>query len=303
MPKFQLKWILLLSLSLVWGSSFILMKKGLVGLTPLQLGALRTAFASIFLMSFGFKGVFKIKKEQWKWMVTSGFLGTFFPAFLFAFSETEIDSAIVSILNSTVPILALIVGFLLFRVHATKNQIAGVFIGLLGSIFLIFSGATVNGDQNYFYALLPLVATTMYAINVHVIKQHLQNIPVLALTTGCFSVLLIPSLVVLFFTGFFSTEVLTDETVQVSILYIGILAVLGTGIAKILFNRLVQVSNPTFTTSVTYVIPIVALFWGVLDGEKFTLIQVLAGAVILIGVYLTHKKRKNKGEAVFQTSK
>jgi len=173
MQQSHYKWLYLVSLSLVWGSSFILIKKGLVGLTALQLGALRTVLAAVFLLIIGFNSVKKIKKEQWKWIGVSAMLGSFFPAFFFAFAELEIDSAIVSILNSTVPILSIIIGFLIFSVQSTKNQVIGVFVGLLGSIFLIGSGATLNTNQNYWFALLPLAATTMYAFNVHVIKRHL----------------------------------------------------------------------------------------------------------------------------------
>ncbi|MDT0295265.1 DMT family transporter [Mesonia ostreae] len=294
MQQSHYKWLYLILLSLVWGSSFILIKKGLVGLTALQLGALRTALAAIFLLIIGFRSIKKIKKEQWKWIVVSGLLGSFFPAFLFAFAELEIDSAIVSILNSTVPILSIIIGFLIFSVRSTKNQVIGVFVGLLGSIFLIGSGATVNTHQNYWYALLPLVATTMYGFNVHIIKKYLQEVPALSITVGCFIILLFPSLAVLYFSGFFKTELLQQPEVQVSIGYIAILSVVGTGIAKILFNRLVQLSNPVFTTSVTYLIPVVALTWGVLDGEIFSFWQAVSGIVILIGVYFANKKRRVK---------
>jgi len=294
MQQSHYKWLYLILLSLVWGSSFILIKKGLVGLTALQLGSLRTALAAIFLMLIGFGSIKKIKKEQWKWIAVSGLLGSFFPAFLFAFAELEIDSAIVSILNSTVPILSIIIGFLIFSVQSTKNQVIGVFIGLLGSIFLIGSGASLHAHQNYWYALLPLVATTMYAFNVHIIKKHLQELSALSITVGSFIILLFPSLVVLYFSGFFEAELLQQKEVQVSIGYIAILSVIGTGIAKILFNRLVQLSNPVFSTSVTYLIPVVALTWGILDGEIFSFWQAISGIVILIGVYFANKKRKVK---------
>jgi len=294
MQQSHYKWLYLIALSLVWGSSFILIKKGLVGLTAMQLGALRTVLASVFLLIIGFNSIKKIKKEQWKWITVSALLGSFFPAFFFAFAELEIDSAIVSILNSTVPILSIIIGFLIFSVKSTKNQVIGVFVGLLGSIFLIGSGATLNTDQNYWYALLPLAATTMYAFNVHIIKRHLQEIPALSITVGCFTILFFPALLVLYFSGFFQAELLQQEEVQISIGYIAILSVVGTGIAKILFNRLVQLSNPVFSTSVTYLIPVVALTWGILDGETFSLWQALSGIVILIGVYFANKKRKVK---------
>ncbi len=290
----QLKWIYLVALSLVWGSSFILIKKGLLGLTPLQLGALRTFLAGIFLLLIGARSLSKIKKQQWKWIAVSAFLGTFFPAFLFAFAELKINSAIVSILNSTVPILSIVFGFLIFKIRSTKKQVTGVAIGLVGSILLVSSGAKMNDSQNLIYAFLPLVATSMYAINVHVIKRYLQDIPALSITVGCFTVLMIPATLVLFFADFFTAENFNDSSTQTAIGYIAILSVVGTGIAKILFNRLVQISNPVFSTSVTYLIPVVAFGWGILDGEQFGFLQILSGGIILLGVYMANRKKKIK---------
>lgn len=298
MNQNQLKWVYLISLALVWGSSFILIKKGLVGLTPIQLGALRTFLAGIFLFIIGPRSVRKIKKPQWKWIAVSAFLGSFFPAFLFAFAETEVDSAIVSILNSTVPILALLIGVVFFKISATSNQTLGVIIGLVGSISLILAGASINENQNYWYALLPLVATTMYAFNVHIIKRYLQEIPVLSLTVGGFLILMLPSVVILWQSDFFTAETLQNKTTQLSIGYISILAVVGTGIAKLLFNRMVQISTPVFSTSVTYLIPVVALSWGILDGEVFNWLQALFGLVILLGVYFANKKKRKTKKPV-----
>ncbi|WP_121665868.1 DMT family transporter [Mesonia aquimarina] len=298
MKQSQLKWVYLVCLALVWGSSFILIKKGLVGLTPIQLGALRTFLAGLFLISIGSRSVRKVKKHQWKWVAISGCLGSFFPAFLFAFAETQIDSAIVSILNSTVPILALIVGMLFFKISSNSNQALGVIVGLIGSVGLILAGASINENQNYWFALLPLAATTMYAFNVHIIKRYLQEIPVLGLTTGSFIVLLIPSLIVLYLSGFFDWDYLQQDATQISIGFIAILAVVGTGIAKILFNRMVQISTPVFSTSVTYLIPVVALSWGILDGELFNWLQALSGLVILLGVYFANKKKRKTKKPV-----
>lgn len=288
------KWLYLIILSLVWGSSFILIKKALIGLTPMQLGALRTLFAGTFLLLVGFRSLKKIKKHQWQWIAISAFLGTFIPAFLFAFAETEIDSSVASILNSTTPIMALIFGALLFGIRATKNQLLGVFIGLIGSLLLIYAGADVNPDQNYWYAILVLLASVCYAFNVNIIKRHLQEIPAMAIAAGNFLILMIPAGVVLLFTGFLNTETLHNEKVHLSIGYLVILALVGTGVAKVLFNKLVQISTPVFASSVTYLIPVVALLWGFMDGERFSIWQGGAAIIILLGVLLTNRKPSNK---------
>ena len=292
MPKQHLKWIYLCLLALVWGSSFILIKKGLVGLTALQVGSLRSVFASLFLLIIGFKSLKHIKGKQWKWIAFSGFFGTFFPAYLFSFAETEIDSAIVSILNSTTPLLSMLVGIALFEAAFVRKKFVGVMVGLAGTTALIWSGATVNPDQNYWYSLLVILASLFYGFNANVIKKHLQSLPALAITTGNFMVIAIPALVVLAGTGFFSAEVLTAPDVPLSLFYIGILGVIGTGAALIVFNKLIQISDPVFSTSVTYLVPIVALSWGILDGEKFTLFQLLSGVIIIVGVLIVNSRNK-----------
>lgn len=284
------KWLYLIILSVVWGSSFILIKKALVGLTPMQLGALRTLFAAIFLLLIGFRSLKKIRKHEWKWIVVSGFLGTFIPAFLFAFAETQIDSAVASILNSTTPIVTLILGAVLFKIVFSKNQLIGVIIGLVGSLLLIWTGADVNPNQNYWYSTLVLAASVCYALNVNIIKRYLQEIPPMAIAAGNFIILLIPSFLVLVFSGFFQLEFIDNTALQISLGYLVILSIVGTGVAKVVFNKLVQLSTPVFATSVTYTIPVVALLWGLLDGERFTIFQAGATAFILLGVLLTNRK-------------
>lgn len=292
MPNRHLKWIFLITLALVWGSSFILIKKGLVGLSALQVGSLRTVFAALFLLVVGLPSLKKIRAHQWKWIAFSGFFGTFFPAYLFSFAETEIDSAIVSILNSTTPLLSMLLGVFIFEAPFIKNKFIGVMIGLAGTTALILSGAAVNPDQNYWYSLLVIVASLFYGLNANVIKKELQTIPALAITTGNFMVIFVPALLVLATTGFFSSEILVQPEVQLSLLFVAILGIIGTGAALIVFNRLIQISDPVFSTSVTYLVPIVALGWGILDGENFTLVQLFSGGLILLGVVVVNKKNK-----------
>tara|TARA_B100001146_G_scaffold225185_1_gene247407 strand:+ start:1955 stop:2824 length:870 start_codon:yes stop_codon:yes gene_type:complete len=283
------KWLYLVVLSIVWGSSFILIKKALLGLSPLQLGALRTLMAGTFLLLAGFSTLKKISKGLWKWIAISGFLGTFIPAFLFAFAETEINSAVASMLNSTTPIMALIFGGLVFGIPFSRNQFLGVIIGLVGTCLLIYLGAELNPGKNYWYAGLVLIASVCYAFNVNIIKRYLQEVPALAIAAGNFLVLMVPAFLVLWFTDFFSDERLQQETLLPALGYLALLALVGTGVAKVLFNKLVQISSPVFATSVTYMIPIVAVLWGIVDGEQFGVGQIAAAGVILLGVYLANK--------------
>lgn len=288
MESKQLKWIYLMGLALIWGSSFILIKKGLIGLSALQVGSLRIIFAAIFLLLIGFKSLSKIPKEKWKFIAMTSMFGTFVPAFLFALAQTEIDSSVSSILNSLTPLNTLILGALVFGVSFERRQIWGVFIGLVGSVLLVLNGAMNHPDQNYYYAILVIIASICYAINVNLIKRFLSDLSPLSITTGNFLVLLFPSLTILYLSGF--SDVVHVEKVQQAVLFIMILGVLGTGIANILFFKLIQMSSPVFATSVTYLIPVVAFFWGLLDNEMLTPVQFFGAFIILIGVYLSAKK-------------
>jgi drug/metabolite transporter (DMT)-like permease len=284
------KWFILIILSLIWGSSFILIKKGLIGLTPLQLGALRIVFSAIFIFIFGFHTLKSIPTNKWKWLIISGFIGTFFPAFLFAFAETEIDSSIASILNSLVPLNTVLLGFAIFKIASTKRQIIGVIVGFIGTALLIGSGAQLNPQQNYLYAGFVLISGVMYGLNVNIIKRYLQDVKALGIAFGNFAAIIIPAFIVLVFTDFFKAETFQNPIVVTSIGYIVLLSAFGTALAKVLFNKLVQMATPVFASSVTYLMPVVAVGWGLLDGEGFSVWQVLATMLILLGVYLANRK-------------
>jgi drug/metabolite transporter (DMT)-like permease len=282
------KWLYLITLSVIWGSSFILIKKSLLGLTALQLGALRTIISGFFILLIGAYKLKHLTKEEWKWIIIGGLLGTFFPAFLFAFAVTEIDSAVASILNSLTPLNTVLLGYFLFNIYFSKKQIMGILIGLLGTIILIGAGMQLNPNQNYFYTFLVIAATFMYAINTNIIKRYLQDTSALAIAAGNFTIVIIPAFIVLLYTGFFKLEVLQQPELKKAMLYVIILALFGTAMAKVMYNKMVQMSTPVFASSVTYLIPIVALFWGLIDGENFNLIQGIGAFLILLGVYMAN---------------
>jgi drug/metabolite transporter (DMT)-like permease len=289
MKFYQSKWFYLILLSIIWGSSFILIKRSLVGLTDYQVGASRIVITSIFLFSIGFKSVKQIKKKHWVWIGISGFVSSFFPPFLFAMAQKHIDSSIASILNSFTPLATVIVGVVLFKIFSSKRQIWGVFIGLIGTVFLIVAGSELNQNQNSWYSLLIIIATLGYAVNVNIIKRYLSDISALAVTTGNFIFVFLPALVILYFSGFFET-VFDSEEMQISLGYVAILSLFGTAFAKVVFNKLVQIASPVFASSVTYTMPIVAVVWGLIDGEAFSFWQVIAAGIILLGVYLANRK-------------
>ena len=284
------KWSYLVILSLIWGTSYILIKKSLEGFSPIQLGAVRIVLATIFLFIVGFRSMRNITRKQWKWVFFSALAGSFFPIFLYAFAQTEIDSGIASILNSLVPLFTMIVGFFAFRILFTGKQLAGVLVGLLGAGLLIFLGADINPNQNYWYAGLVILATICYALNANIIKSKLQDVSPLAIAVGNFAIMLPAAILILFLSGALSEEVTSGPYFLSSLVYLTILCIMGTVVAKVMFNRLIQISSPVFSVSVTYLIPIVGVLWGLADGEIFTLRQLLASGIILLGVYLVNKK-------------
>jgi len=288
MKATQSKWIFLIVLSLIWGSSFILIKKGLLGLTPYQLGSLRIIFAAIFLLIIGFKSLKNIKQQQWKYIALTAMMGTFFPAYLFSIAQKHIDSSINAILNSLTPLGTLILGALVFGLTFQRRQFFGVIIGLFGSALLILSGAANHPGQNYWYAVLSIIAAMCYAVNVNLIKKYLSDLSPLSITTGNFVVLLIPAVIILSFTNFL--EVVYLPEVKSSMLFVGVLAIMGTCVANVIYFKLIQISSPIFASSVTYMLPVVAFFWGMLDGEMLSPVQFLGAFIVLIGVYLSARK-------------
>lgn len=284
----QSKWLILAVLAIVWGSSFILIKKGLLGLTPIQLGAVRIFVASIVMLCIGWKHIPSIPKNKWKFLFASSMYGIFFPAFLFAYAQTQIDSTISSILNATTPLFTLFLSVLIFGISAQKRQYFGVAIGFIGSLMLILSGAIVHAEQNYWYALLAVLACVLYALNINWIKKFLSDLTPIQISMGSFTCLLPCSIIVLLNSNLGATVHL--ETTQMSIIYTAILGICSTGLASLLFYRLIILSSPVFASSSTYLIPVVAFVWGVFDHESIHISQLAGALVVLLGVYLSSRK-------------
>tara|TARA_B100000029_G_scaffold290353_1_gene283954 strand:- start:203 stop:1078 length:876 start_codon:yes stop_codon:yes gene_type:complete len=283
------KWIYLISLSIIWGTSFILIKKALIGLTPVQLGSLRIIFSSIIIFAFAWNTLKVITRKEWKWIIISAFLGSFFPAFLFAFAETEIDSSVASVLNSLVPLNTVIIGAIVFKIASSKKQIIGVIVGFIGTYLLIDKGIQLNPDQNYLYSGFVILCSFLYGFNVNIIKKYLNEVPPVAIAAGHFSVIFIPAIIIFLLSDFKVYQINDPDTIK-SIGYVLILSAFGTALAKVLFNKLVQISTAVFASSVTYSLLIVSLFWGILDGELFSFNQFMATLLIVLGVLLSSKK-------------
>ncbi|MDC1030333.1 EamA family transporter [Flavobacteriaceae bacterium] len=286
------KWVYLIVLSLIWGSSYILIKKGLIGLTPIQLGSIRILFTTSILALIGYKSLKGLTIKQWKWLVFTGFVGTFFPSFLFAFSETEIDSSVVAVLNGLTPLFSLLFAALFFHQSVKSKQLGGVLVGFVGTILLVVQEFSLTSTGDGRYALLVVLAAICYGINVNALKYKLQGVAPMAIALANFVAISIPALILLLTSNFQWETFYTDEKILSSLWYIFILSLVGTAFAKVLFNELLSFSTAVFSISITYLLPIVAIAWGVLDGEQFGGLQWVASGFILCGIYLVTETKK-----------
>ena len=284
------KWGTLIILSVIWGSSYILIKKGLTGLTPVQLGSVRVIITTLLIAPIGYNKIKHIPKRKLKWVALSAFVGSFFPAYLFAFAETEISSSVTAVMVSLTPLFTLLISVIIFGEELLKKQVFGVIIGFLGIVVLI-NNELLSSSFNIFYVMFIVTAAFCYAVNANVLKYKLPDIPALGIVFMSFLFLFIPAFIVLLFSDFPFSNFTTNPLIMESIVYIVILALFGTAIAKVLYIKLLAISTPVFSVSTTYLMPIVAIFWGLLDGENFTLMQFIGTSIILVGVYLVTKKK------------
>ena len=287
------KWGTLVILSLIWGSSYILIKKGLTGLTPIQLGSLRVIVTTIIIAPIGYQKIKHIPRQKMKWVALSAFVGSFFPAYLFAFAETEISSSITAVMVSLTPLFTLLISVFVFGEELLKKQVFGVLIGFTGIIVLI-NNELFSSSFNILYIMFIVLAAFCYAVNANVLKYKLSNIPALGIVFMSFLFMFIPAFIILCFSDFPFSDFTSDPLIIESIIYIIILALFGTAIAKVLYIKLLAISTPVFSVSTTYLMPVVAIFWGLLDGEEFKLTQFTGTAIILLGVYLVTKKKAPK---------
>ncbi|MBO9692475.1 DMT family transporter [Chryseobacterium sp.] len=275
------KWVLLVILSIIWGSSFILIKKSLEHFNPFQVGSLRVLIAGIILLPIAISNYKLFPKKHIKWLILAAFTGNFIPMFLFPIAETEVSSSIAGIINSMMPIFVIIVGALVWRFETTKKQIIGTFISFTGVCILAFGGGD-SGEFKLIPILLLLLATLCYALSTTTVKSKLMEVSSTVLSAFVFSfVLFFPSVIALTCTGFFSEFTFSKDNL-LGLMFVSLLSVFGTGLAMMMNYRLLKVSSPLFASTVTLVMPIVAIIWGIIDGEKLTYLQ-FAGAAIIIG--------------------
>ena len=280
-------------LGLIWGSSFILMKRGLQSYPPLEITLYRIFIVFLVFAPIGIKDFFKLQKKTGLILLLSAIIGSVIPYFLFIKAQTKIDSSLNGILNSITPLFTLVFGVILFKQKINLKALSGVLLGLIGAsgLIIISNGNNTTFSRDYFYAILPLIGSACYALNINLIKNYLHDIPALKITSWSFIFIgPIAGIILLFYTDF-TTHLINDDLNYLNFLYINILGILGSGFAFWLFNLLIKETSSVFASSVTYLIPIVAIFWGVFDGEIFSLLQGLLCIVIFCGIYLIKSKK------------
>jgi drug/metabolite transporter (DMT)-like permease len=283
-------WLILMLLGVVWGSSFILIKKGLLYFSSDEVGALRIVISFLFLLPFTFKRIGSIKGKTWLVLLLSGIIGNGAPAFLFAHAQTVIDSSVAGILNSLTPLFTVIVGIIAFNIKLKWFNYLGVLLGLAGASGLLAISGSGDFSFKFSYAVYVLIATLLYAINVNILKFWLKDVDPISIVVFSLALIGMPVMFYLmFFTGFAETVAAGTEAYK-GIAYIAVLAVGGTVLALMLFNKLIKNTDPVFASSVTYLIPVVAVMWGIFDGERFDASYLIWIGMILSGIVLVSSK-------------
>lgn len=283
------KWILLITLTVIWGSSFILIKKSLDYYNPYEVGSLRILIASILLLPVAVSNIKKFPKQHLKWLILAAACGNFFPMFLFPMAETNISSSVAGIINSMVPLFIIIIGPFLFKEASTNFQKIGVAISFAG-VCILTLGSHDAGELKLVPILLLLLATLLYAINALTVKKKLNFVEPIALSSFVFGfVLFFPSMISLAVSGFFNDFEFSRENFK-GLGFVSLLAIFGTGLAMMLNYRMLKISSALFASTVTLLMPIVAVIWGMLDGEKISLMQAFGGMVILSGLIFLRSK-------------
>ena len=282
-------WLVLGILSLVWGSSFILIKRGLMVFPPEQVGAMRLAISAIAFFPFLITRLGQIDWKRFKYLFAVGVTGSGLPAFMFALAQTEISSSLAGILNSLTPLFTLMLGVLLFGSRFSWAKLLGIILGLSGAITLIMLCSRSGLEGNVWYGLLVVVATISYATSGNIVGAYLKDMNSLLIGAASFGIVGIPLLIYLLAGTDFLHRLQTVPGAWEALGYLSILALIGTFAASVIFFKLIQWTSPVFGSTVAYLIPIVALGWGVADGEAVGFTHLIGMALILSGVYLSRR--------------
>ena len=287
-----INWGIFILLCFIWGSSFILMKESLKGLSVLQIASLRIFSAGLVFFPFAIFHISKIPRRKIGLVILAGLFGNLLPAYCFVAAINKIDSSLASILNSLTPICVAGIAISFFKDRIKIQKIIGIIAGFAGLCLLTLYQKRISLD-NSGYALLVVAATLMYGVNVNLVGHYLKDIKPIHLSTVSLSFMAIPSGFVLWQQGFFQLD-FANSTIQWALINSALLGITASAFATVIFYMLVQRAGGLFASLVTYGIPFVALFWGFRDGEEITLIEIAALCIILLGVYLANRRDKKE---------
>ncbi len=282
------QWLILSIIAIVWGSSFILMKKGLQSYTDLQVAAFRIFISFLILLPFAVKRLKRVKKHNIIPLLVVGFIGNGIPAFLFTKAQTHVDSSLAGMLNALTPAFALLIGLLLFSIKFKWQNILGIIIGLIGATSLILSSSGFSIKADIYYSLLIVLATLFYGFTINVIKNKLAEVDAVTIIAIAF-MFIGPFAGFYLLTSDFSFALSTDNYL-INFFYVFLLAAFSSVFATIVFNVLIKATTALFASTVTYLIPIIAIVFGLFDGELISFSQFMSIAIVLGGIYLVNKK-------------
>ncbi len=286
-------WGFLIVLALIWGSSFILIKRGLTVFSPGEVGAFRIVSAGLVLLPLSIPRIKILNSRQIKNLVTVGLVGSFIPAFLFAKAQTQLSSSLTGVFNAMTPLFVVLIGAAFFHSRITRRNALGLLIAFVGVVLLLMvkDGVAFGTFTSInVYAFFVLLACACYGLNLNIIKFRFVELKPVAITAISLTFVLPPALVYLFAFTQFSFKLTHVDGALPAAGYIMILGVFGTALALILFNVMVKIATPVFASSVTYLIPIVAIMWGLLDGEVLLLGHYLGIAAVIFGVWIGNRR-------------
>ena len=284
------RWFLLLFISITWGSSFILIKKSLLVFSPYEIGAIRVVGSGLILAAIGIPAILRMRRGTLLWVIIAGFFRNFLPMFLFPIAQTQVSSSLAGILDSLVPIFILAFSFLLFGIKSKLTQIVGAMIGFIGATSLIYFSEGNTESSQFSYAMLIVLAAASYAVNSLIVKEKIPELNAIQLTAAVYTFWAIPSGIILYYTGLIQNFKMEPAYVQ-PLLSVSFLTVFGTAIAMLLYFKLIQNTSAVFASISSYLLPIVAIIWGIFDGEKFSAWYIFGGVLIMIGIYLIREKK------------
>lgn len=285
-------WVYLMLLALIWGGSYILMKQGLRSFSFWQVSSIRMLSAFLFLLPFSLKNLKKINKKTIIPILIVAWIGNLVPSLLYPLGQTKVDSNIAGILNSLVPVFVLVFGVVFFKKKTGMLQILGVIIGLAGAAMLITKDNVFGFGQMNSYAFYIIIATILYSVNINQVNVFLRDLTGLEITSLAFLFIGPVSGIILLFSDF--TKASLSTTLYFDLTCVALLGLMGSAVAVSLVNQIITRAGSMFASSVTYIIPVFAILWGVLDGERLNSVQIIATFVVMVSVYLVNKKTNTR---------